>query len=119
MGKGMSSASGSRLNSHTRLFLLFKSRREAIGGKDGKIPRHLFRQRHSRRSGPACSDLPFSQGYRRHLGALCVHRGAPAKPPPRRRRTDGVVILYDDVLCMCVYTFLCGSLMFNSHLLHN
>ena len=52
--------------------------------------------------------------------ALCVCTEGPQRsPPPRRRRTDGVVILYDDVLCMCVYTFLCGSLMFNSHLLHN
>lgn len=51
---------------------------------------------------------PFSQGYRRLLGALCAQRG-PRQAPRWRQPTDGVVLLHDDVLCMCVcvYTFLC------------
>lgn len=43
-GEKIGSAFGSRLDSHARLFLLFKAHREVIGGKDGKIPPHPFLQ---------------------------------------------------------------------------
>lgn len=36
-GEKIGSAFGSRLNSITRLFVLFKAHREVIGGRDGNI----------------------------------------------------------------------------------
>lgn len=82
MGKGMSSGSGSRLDSHTRLFLLFKSHREVIRGKGGKIPQHLFRQRHSHPSGaPRVRVAPLFLKVTGGSSALCVHRRAPTKAP--------------------------------------
>lgn len=57
---------------------------------------------------------------------VCIHAGwKKAWRSPWHQHTDGVVILYDCVprawthFCDVCITFLCGSLMFNSHLLHN
>ena len=104
----------SRLSSHMRLFSLFKAHREVIGGKDGKIPHHLFLHCHSYLSGPDVHILfqpcVMLQPAQIIFSMFCAQKAL--QIPPWHQHTDGVVTLYDYILCMhcvCIHSCVVAS----------
>lgn len=87
--------------------LVFKAHREVIGGKDGKIPCHIFLHCH-----PYKSDLDAHSSFINMVFSVpLAKKKKDLTKPPSISLQMGIVILHDYVLCICaqqycLYTFL-------------